>query len=93
LSRGEIEAESTEISKRYGIIVRCMAEGEGGYKPPEADVNPPSEKKGSFRDAFRYIVKNWPPSVALHRKMEERYERIRWEREQRRDPPPKNSTS
>jgi hypothetical protein len=70
-----------------------MAEGEGGYKPSEADVKPSPEKKGSFRDAFKYIVKNWPPSVALYRKLDEMSERVYQEREQRRDNPPKTPTS
>jgi hypothetical protein len=70
-----------------------MAEGEGGYKPSEADVRPPSEKKGSFRELFKNVIKNWPTRVALSRKVEEMSERVHQKREQRRDNPPKNSTS
>src|SRR5687767_4793821 len=76
LSRGYFEAVSTEFSKRCGIINLSMAEGEGGYKPPEADVKPPPEKKRSFRDLFKYVVKNWPTHEKYYTKIEEMSEHV-----------------
>jgi hypothetical protein len=93
LSRGEVEAEFTELSKRCDIINTSMVEGEGGYKPSEVDVKPPPEKKRAFRELFKNVIKNWPTRVALSRKLEEMSERVHQQREQRRDNPPKNSTS
>jgi hypothetical protein len=93
LSRGGIEAESTEFSKRCGIINVSMSEGEGGYKPSEADVNPPPEKKGSFRELLKNVIKKWPTRVTLYGKLDEMSERAYQKREQRRGNPPKNSTS
>jgi hypothetical protein len=93
LSRGEIEAKSTEFSKSCDRLNLSMAEGEGGYKPSEADVKPTPEKKGSFRELLKNVIKKWPTRVAYYRKIEELSERAHQKREQRRDTPPTNPTS
>jgi hypothetical protein len=58
-----------------------MPEGEG-YRPSEADVKSVPEKKRSFRDLFKHVLKNWPSRVDLHRKMEEWSEHVHQQREQ-----------
>ena len=70
-----------------------MAEGEGGYKPSEADVKPTPEKKGSFRELLKNVIKKWPTRDSVYRKLDEMSERAYQKREQRRDNRPKNPTS
>jgi hypothetical protein len=70
-----------------------MAEGEGGYKPSEADLKPPPEKKGSFRELLKKVIKNWPTRVTYYRKIEELSERSHQKREQRIDDIPNNQTT